>query len=114
MESQYGINNRTDEMQVVKTNEQLEKSQNNTLHSSNDVVYKHHMIEKEDQHSKMKITEPITCGHYDQFIINEIYSEKLDLSPIDRSALKYAIRVSDEDDQIKKDLQPRMTQLLIP
>ncbi|KAH8849803.1 Spectrin beta chain [Schistosoma japonicum] len=113
MESQYGINNRTDEIQVVKTNEQQEKSQNNTLRSSNGVVHKDHIIEKDNQLSKMKTTEPITCGHYDPSITNEIYSGKSDLSPLDQSALRNTIHVSDEDDQIAKDLQLRMTQLLI-
>ncbi|TNN06573.1 Spectrin beta chain, non-erythrocytic 1, partial [Schistosoma japonicum] len=113
MESQYGINKRTDEIQVVKTNEQQEKPQNNTLRSSNGVVHKDHIIEKDNQLSKMKTTEPITCGHYDPSITNEIYSGKSDLSPLDQSALRNTIHVSDEDDQIAKDLQLRMTQLLI-
>ncbi|CAH8646370.1 unnamed protein product [Schistosoma haematobium] len=114
MGKQHGTNNPADEIQICKISEQQKKFRNNTLQNVN-ITDKHCIIEKSEQHSRIATVRSISSDpHLESVRLNANYSQKSDSSSLalNQMDLQNESHMSDEEDQIIKDLQLRMTQVV--
>ncbi|VDP80361.1 unnamed protein product [Schistosoma mattheei] len=114
MGKQHGTNNPTDEIQICKISEQQKKFRNNTLQNVN-ITDKHCIIEKSEQHSRIATVRSISSDpHLESVRLNANYSQKSNSSSLalNQMDLQNESHMSDEEDQIIKDLQLRMTQVV--